>query len=47
MIVHPVVLGGGKRMFSPMESAIRLHLVERRTLGSQVVLLRYERLEEG
>jgi len=39
--VHPVVIGRGKPMFQPSETRTRLALVETRTFGNGVVLLRY------
>jgi dihydrofolate reductase len=41
--VHPVLLGGGKRMFADLPSEERLALKASRTLASGVVVLRYER----
>ena len=40
--VHPVVLGRGKPLFASTDLTIRLRLIETRTFGSGVVLLRYE-----
>jgi dihydrofolate reductase len=45
LYVHPVVLGGGKRMFRQLHDKIDLQLVETRTFGSGVVLLRYQRAD--
>jgi dihydrofolate reductase len=42
--VHPMILGQGTAMFSPSDGRLALRLVENRTFGSGVVLLRYERL---
>lgn len=47
LYVHPVVLGGGTPMFRASNNRIRLRLVEARTFGSGVVLLRYQRADEG
>jgi dihydrofolate reductase len=47
LYIHPVVLGGGKPMFRPLQDQINLRLVETRTFGSGVVLLRYQRADEG
>lgn len=44
LYVHPVILGGGKPMFAALREAIDLRLVETRTFGSGVVLLRYQRV---
>ncbi len=41
--VHPVVIGRGKPWFQPSDRKIDLRLVETRTFGNGVVLLRYER----
>jgi dihydrofolate reductase len=46
LYVHPIVLGGGKPMFRPLHDKINLQLVETRTFGSGVVLLRYQRADE-
>jgi dihydrofolate reductase len=43
LYLHPVVLGGGKPMFGPLRSQIRLQLIETHTFGSGVVLLRYQK----
>jgi dihydrofolate reductase len=42
--VHPVVIGGGRPLF-PADVRIDLRLVETRTFGSGVVLLRYRRAD--
>jgi dihydrofolate reductase len=41
LYVHPVILGGGKPMFTPLREKIDLRLVETQRFGSGVVLLRY------
>ena len=42
--VHPIVIGGGKPLFPPSSGVeVVLRLVETRTFGNGVVLLRYER----
>lgn len=41
LYVYPVILGGGKPMFPQLRDRIDLKLVETRTFGSAVVLLRY------
>jgi dihydrofolate reductase len=46
LYVHPVVLGGGKPMFPRLHDKINLQLVETRTFGSGVVLLRYQLADE-
>lgn len=43
---HPVILGGGKPMFRQVHERINLRLVETRTFGSGVVLLKYQRADE-
>jgi dihydrofolate reductase len=42
VVVHPVVLGGGKRLF-PLTDRFSLNLVESRTFDGATVLLRYTR----
>jgi len=42
LIVQPVLLGGGKRYFPPLESVRNLRLLETRRFGSGVAYLRYE-----
>lgn len=44
MAIHPILLGGGKRMFPAMPSEERLKLTQTHIFGSGVVLLRYERV---
>lgn len=41
--VHPVLLGEGKRLFPPATDPKGLRLIETRTFGNGVVLLRYAR----
>jgi dihydrofolate reductase len=41
LLVHPVILGGGKRYLPDLESPIRLRLAETRTFESGVVYLGY------
>ncbi len=43
LLVHPVVLGGGKPFFPDLENAMPLRLLETRTFSSGVLYLRYER----
>ena len=46
--VHPIVIGGGKPLFPPSSGVeVVLGLVETRTFGNGVVLLRYERPRAG
>jgi dihydrofolate reductase len=42
VVVHPVVLGGGKQLF-PLADRFALKLVETRTFDGASVLLRYTR----
>jgi dihydrofolate reductase len=42
LYVHPVVLGSGKPLFAPADTRVGLRLVETRTFGNGVVLLRYQ-----
>jgi dihydrofolate reductase len=46
LYIHPIILGGGKPMFQTIYDRINLQLVETRTFGSSVVLLRYQLAEE-
>ena len=39
--VHPVLIGRGKALFQPVDAADDLRLLETRTFGNGVVLLRY------
>jgi dihydrofolate reductase len=41
--VHPIVIGRGKPLFPASDAQISLRLVETRTFGNGVVLLRYQR----
>jgi dihydrofolate reductase len=47
LYVHPVLLGRGTQLFRPADTPARLRLVETRTFGNGVVLLRYERAASG
>lgn len=42
LYVHPVLLGQGHRLFEPSDTTLALRLLETRTFGSGVVLLRYQ-----
>jgi len=42
LFVHPVILGGGTPFFPALDDKINLRLVDTRTFGSGVVLLRYQ-----
>jgi dihydrofolate reductase len=43
LYVHPVLLGRGRPLFQPSEAPTGLRLLETRTFGNGVVLLRHER----
>jgi dihydrofolate reductase len=43
VVVHPVVLGGGPRLFTGTKERLGLTLVDSRIFDSRTVLLRYER----
>jgi dihydrofolate reductase len=43
LYVHPVLLGRGTPLFRPADAPAALSLLETRTFGNGVVLLRYER----
>jgi dihydrofolate reductase len=43
LYVHPVILGRGRRLLPEVDSRIPLQLVETRTFGSGVALLRSQR----
>lgn len=47
LYVHPVVIGSGRPMLGPSDAKVTLRLIETRTFGNQVVLLRYERRPPG
>ncbi|WP_280264322.1 dihydrofolate reductase family protein [Nocardia wallacei] len=44
IFVHPVLLGGGKPVFTDTKLRAALRLVESRTFDNQVVMLRHERV---
>lgn len=44
--VHPVLIGGGKPLFPATGRAVALRLMETRTFGNGVVMLRYRRAAE-
>jgi dihydrofolate reductase len=46
LLVHPVVLGGGKRLFKEGSDRTALRLVETKTFDSGVVLLTYQPVEQ-
>jgi len=45
IVIHPIVLGGGPRLFLEPKERIDMTLTDSRTFDSQTVLLRYERQE--
>ncbi|MEU6226914.1 dihydrofolate reductase family protein [Streptomyces sp. NPDC047042] len=47
LCVHPVLIGRGRPLFTDADHLTRLQLVETRTFGNGVVLLRYERVSGG
>lgn len=44
LYIHPVILGGGKRFFGPLEQKIDLELVETKKIGAKVLMLRYRKV---
>jgi dihydrofolate reductase len=47
LMVHPVILGGGRRLFEDGGDLKRLKLVDSRTFGTGVVYLTYQPEDEG
>ncbi|MGW6403570.1 dihydrofolate reductase family protein [Streptomyces sp. NPDC055134] len=45
--VHPVLIGGGKPLFPAAGRTVALRLMETRTFGNGVVMLRYRRAAEA
>jgi dihydrofolate reductase len=43
LYLHPVILGGGKPMFAPLQEKIAVELAETQQFGSGVILLCYRR----
>lgn len=43
LYIHPIVIGRGTPMLRPSDAKVPLQLVETRTFGNGVVMLRYER----
>lgn len=43
VVVHPVVLGGGKPLFPARDERVNLRLVDSRTFDAKTVLLHYQR----
>ena len=46
LYIHPVVIGRGKPLFHPSDARVQLRLIETRTFGNGVVLLRYQRASD-
>ncbi|HMA33628.1 MAG TPA: dihydrofolate reductase family protein [Chloroflexia bacterium] len=46
ILVHPVLLGGGKPLFQDLQDQVKLKLVQTRTHPSGVVVLSYQRRTE-
>jgi hypothetical protein len=44
MLVHPLVIGNGKRLYASMPIKVPLRLMESKTYDNGVVNLRYERI---
>jgi len=44
VIIYPVLLGGGKRMFPLFEQSLSLQLVDQQTFASGCIALTYERI---
>ena len=47
LFINPVILGSGTPMFPSLNNKINLRFVETRRFSSGVVLLRYERADQG
>jgi dihydrofolate reductase len=47
LLVHPVILGGGKRLFEDGDDRKPLELIDSRTFGTGVVYLTYRPTDEG
>jgi hypothetical protein len=44
VIVHPVILGGGKPVYQPPKGRVNLRLAESRTFDDRTVLRRHDRI---
>lgn len=44
VVIYPVLLGGGKRMFPLFEQSLSLRLVDQQTFASSCIALTYERI---
>ncbi|MDP9273545.1 MAG: dihydrofolate reductase family protein [Chloroflexota bacterium] len=47
LMIHPILLGSGKRLFREGSSPTRLRLVDSKTSGTGVLILTYARADEG
>ncbi|HLM35313.1 MAG TPA: dihydrofolate reductase family protein, partial [Gaiellaceae bacterium] len=47
LMVHPLVLGNGRRLLDSIDGTKRLELVESKSFGSGVVSLAYRRASDG
>lgn len=47
LMIHPILLGSGKRLFREGSSPTRLRLVDSKTSGTGVLILTYSRADEG
>jgi dihydrofolate reductase len=45
--ISPVILGGGRPYFPPLDQRLDLELLETRTFGSRVIYARYRRIRDG
>jgi dihydrofolate reductase len=41
LVMNPVILGGGRSLFSPLPKSVELHLLEAKPFKNGTVLLRY------
>jgi dihydrofolate reductase len=46
LLVHPVVLGGGRPLFQDIKATVHLKLLESKTFHSGIVLLSYQSIKE-
>ena len=43
LYLRPIILGGGKRMFPPLQESVPLRLLETMRFGDEVVMMKYGR----
>ncbi len=43
LYLRPIILGGGKRMFPPLQESVPLRLLETMRFGEEVVMMKYGR----